>query len=43
MIKVICPVVLQNKEVELKIYNINKNTVKPLFLKKEIQSIDKSY
>jgi hypothetical protein len=43
MIKAICQEVLQNREVELKIYSTNKNTEKLLFLKKEIQNIGKSY
>jgi hypothetical protein len=43
MIKATCLEVLLNKEVELKIYNINKNMEKHLYLKKEIQNIDKSY
>jgi hypothetical protein len=43
MIQAICQEVHQNKEVGLKIYNTNKNMVKLLFLKKEIQNIGKSY
>jgi len=43
MIKAICQEVLQNREVESKIYSTNKNMEKLLFLKKEIQNIGKNY